>query len=198
MLEFTGYAIIVYIIFLILSVIYAVKNKKTILELICTNLFIILILCVIAITIFPIPIQSEVLESGRKYGYGHVNNFIPFASIYQIISLNHYYISIRQIGGNLCMLIPLGIYAPFYFKGMNKFKNFLLLAFLFSAGIEFLQFFIGFILQFNYRSEDVDDIILNVSGAIIGYIIYLIIKPFYYKILTKMQQKQKSKVDKFK
>ena len=79
---------------------------------------------------------------------------------------------------------------------MNKIKNFLILALLVSAGIEFLQFFIGVILQYNYRSVDVDDIILNVIGAMIGYIIYLIIKPLYYKILTKRRQKKNNKNNK--
>ena len=96
------------------------------------------------------------------------------------------------------MLIPLGIYAPLYFKGINKIKNFFILALLVSAGIEFLQFFIGVILQYNYRSVDVDDIILNVLGSLIGYIIYLIIKPLYYNLLTKMRQKKNNKMDKLK
>lgn len=198
MINFTGYAIILYIIFLFSSLIYAIKHKKTLLEFICTNLFVIFILFVISITLFPMPVQPKLLLNFRQHGYDTKNNFVPFSSIYHIISRNDFSISLRQVGGNFCMLIPLGIYAPFYFKGMNKFKNFLLLAFLFSAGIEFLQFLIGAILQFNYRSVDVDDIILNVSGAMVGYIIYIIIKPFYYKILTKMKQKQKSKVDKLK
>ncbi|SEW31948.1 VanZ family protein [[Clostridium] fimetarium] len=190
MLKFIGFAIILYTIFLILSVIYTVKHKTTFLELFCTNLFVIFILFVISITLFPIPIDLRYLNMCREHGYGRKNNFIPFSSIYHIISRNDLSISLRQVGGNFCMLIPLGIYAPLYFKGMNKIKNFFILALLVSAGIEFLQFFIGVILQYNYRSVDVDDIILNVSGSMIGYIIYLIIKPLYYKILNKNETKK--------
>jgi len=196
MINFLGFAIILYTIFLILSVIYTVKHKKTLLELFCTNLFVIFVLFVISITLFPIPFQTRLLDSLREHGYGNKNNFIPFSGIYHIVSRNDMSISLRQVGGNFCMLIPLGIYAPLYFKGMNKIKNFLILALLVSAGIEFLQFFIGVILQYNYRSVDIDDIILNVLGAMIGYIIYLIIKPLYYKILTKRRQKKNNKNNK--
>jgi len=196
MMNFLGFAIILYTVFLILSVIYTVKHKKTALELFCTNLFVVFVLFVISITLFPIPFDTRLLVDLREDGYGRKNNFIPFASIYQIINMSHLSISLRQIGGNFCMLIPLGIYAPLYFKGMKKIRNFFILALLVSAGIEFLQFSIGALLQYNYRSVDVDDIILNVSGSLIGYIIYLIIKPLYYKILTKITQKKNSKMDK--
>jgi glycopeptide antibiotics resistance protein len=46
----------------------------------------------------------------------------------------------------------------------------LLISFLVSVGIELLQ------LATNYRSTDIDDVILNTTGACAGFILYQLIK----------------------
>ena len=51
--------------------------------------------------------------------------------------------------------------------------------FLLSLGIEILQPLIN-----GVRSSDITDIITNVTGGIIGYILYLLFKPFVTKILN--------------
>jgi glycopeptide antibiotics resistance protein len=73
------------------------------------------------------------------------------------------------------MLLPLGIYLPLLYKKLRKLSGFftvLLISFLVSVGIELLQ------LATNYRSTDVDDVILNTSGACAGFFLYQLIKLF--------------------
>lgn len=41
-----------------------------------------------------------------------------------------------------------------------------------SLMIELTQLLINIILTYNYRSVDIDDIILNTTGEIIGYFLY--------------------------
>ena len=63
---------------------------------------------------------------------------------------------------------------------MNTKKNFptvVIYAFLMSLSIELLQPLIN-----DARSSDVTDIITNVLGAVIGYVIYLPIKPRLKKL----------------
>jgi len=79
----------------------------------------------------------------------------------------------KQIAGNFIMLLPLGIYLPLLYKRLRKLSGFfgvLLISFFVSVGIEVLQ------LATNYRSTDVDDVILNTAGACVGFIIYQLIK----------------------
>ena len=81
----------------------------------------------------------------------------------------------KQIGLNVLMTIPYGILLP-----MNTRKNFssvVIYAFLMSLSIELLQPLIN-----GARSSDVTDIITNVLGAVIGYVIYLLIKPRLKKL----------------
>lgn len=69
---------------------------------------------------------------------------------------------------NLIMLVPLGIYLRAFF-GLS-FKKVFLLSFLFSLFLELTQLTgIYFIYPIPYRLFDVDDLILNTLGALIGY-----------------------------
>ena len=76
----------------------------------------------------------------------------------------------RQIVGNLVMLFPLGIYLPLLYKRLNNFILFLLVSLVVACSIEFFQ------LATRFRSADVDDVILNSSGAIAGFILFKLIQ----------------------
>ena len=79
----------------------------------------------------------------------------------------------KQILGNFVMLLPLGIYLPWFYirlRNAHSFFAVLLICFLVSVGIELLQ------LATSYRSADIDDVILNTLGGGTGFLIYLLIK----------------------
>lgn len=68
---------------------------------------------------------------------------------------------------NVVLFIPLGILAPLIFKKMDKLK------YIFGAGLGF-SMFIELSQLLNNRSTDIDDLILNTVGAIIGFALYKI------------------------
>ena len=89
-------------------------------------------------------------------------NFIP--TIYKII-IGEYTLDSwgkAMIVGNFLMYIPMGIMLPLVFKNINK-KNIFVIAILITLSIEILQPIVG-------RSFDIDDIIMNFIGSIIGYL----------------------------
>ncbi|MBS5806188.1 MAG: VanZ family protein [Firmicutes bacterium] len=89
-------------------------------------------------------------------------NFIP--TIYKII-IGEYTLDSwgkAMIVGNFLMFIPMGIMLPLVFKNINK-KNIFVIAILITLVIEILQPIVG-------RSFDIDDIIMNFIGSIIGYL----------------------------
>ena len=59
-----------------------------------------------------------------------------------------------------------------------------LYTFLLSLGIEILQPLIN-----DFRSSDITDLVTNILGGIIGYILYLIFKPLTTKILSYIKEK---------
>ena len=76
--------------------------------------------------------------------------------------------AIINLGGNVIMFVPLGFFLPRVFPALNKFHRTLLATVLIISAVELTQLFtlLG--------SCDIDDLILNVMGAAIGYIIFLL------------------------
>ena len=72
---------------------------------------------------------------------------------------------ITQTIANILMFLPLGFIFPVAFKKARTFYKTTICMLLFSFLIEFVQYFIG-------RSADIDDLILNTSGAMLGYFLF--------------------------
>lgn len=90
------------------------------------------------------------------------NNFVPFKEImrYRIDSSLFY----RNVIGNILLFVPFGYFVSFYLNNL-KWYIALFLSVLTSASTEVIQMYIG-------RSFDIDDIMLNIVGGFVGYLIY--------------------------
>lgn len=109
------------------------------------------------------------------------NNFIPFKEImrYKTTSL----LFIRNVIGNIAIFIPFGYLITDMIKEKaGKCNIFIqtLIIFLTSLTIETIQMFIG-------RSFDIDDIILNVTGGVFGFLIYVLSHKIYERFPSKYQ-----------
>ena len=107
----------------------------------------------------------------HQYPYKSMN-LIPFVDI--LTGRGDF---LRQVVLNVIMMIPFGILLPLTNKNNTKISKVIFYTFLVSLSIELLQ-------PFNGRLSDITDIITNVTGGIIGYVIYLIFKPLTTKILN--------------
>ncbi len=105
-------------------------------------------------------------------------NLVPFIDV-----LNSRGDFVRQVVLNVIMTIPFGFLIPFIKKENVKLLKIVFYTFLLSLGIELLQPLINGI-----RSADITDLITNVIGGIIGYVMYLIFKPLATKILNYLKK----------
>ena len=134
------------------------------------------VLCTFYVYVFAVLILTGYFDLFRRIsenGWAHnlitrINhreniNLVPFKTI------KIYKLSQKQIWGNLLMLMPLAFYVPMLAKSKTTFLRVFFIALLTSTLIELLQ------LLTNFRSSDVDDIILNTTGAVIGYFIFRIL-----------------------
>ena len=124
---------------------------------------------VVALTIFPIPI------SGQDF-YRHTrgmseDNVVPFGTIsrqLENLTLNN----VRQLVGNMLALTPLGIYGPGLWPGLRSWRRFVLLAVAVGAAIELAQYAGSLMEGFTYRVTDVDDAIMNATGAVAAFFVW--------------------------
>ena len=91
---------------------------------------------------------------------------------------------IRQVVLNIVMTIPFGFLLPLIKNKRISLMKIVLYTFLLSLGIEILQPLIN-----DFRSSDITDLVTNIFGGIIGYILYLIFKPLTTKILSYIKEK---------
>ena len=94
-------------------------------------------------------------------------NFKPFIYLFDYPTMRE---ALLNLIGNTAMFIPLGIVWPAVFKKLNTHGKVILAGFGVSLTIEVLQ------LPFFGRSTDIDDLILNTLGFLIGYGIYLLVR----------------------
>lgn len=107
----------------------------------------------------------------QDYNYG-LSNYIPFKEIfrYQIGSR----LFIKNIIGNILLFLPYGYFTADYLKS-KKVLPVALLTMLVSLTIECVQLNIG-------RTFDIDDVILNTLGGILGYLLYRLTEKMIVKL----------------
>ena len=91
--------------------------------------------------------------TGIKIGWSY--NFIPFYGMLNDIT-NSYL--------NVLLFIPLGIFVPCLWPEYRSMMKTVGLGLMTSLGIEILQIF-------TFRATDINDVITNVAGTMIGYLI---------------------------
>ena len=104
-------------------------------------------------------------------------NIIPFREItrFKFMSKGFIYNTL----GNIALFMPFGYFVSDYLNA-KKIRHIFISALATSLTAELIQYKIG-------RAFDVDDIILNVLGAIVGYIIYKLIQGIKNKLPSFLQ-----------
>lgn len=172
-----------YLISLPIYIIYLIRlifKKVWISKIIINSLFYFYIVSLLAITIFPIPIQW--VKEIWIYWWQN-NNFIVFSSILEIVKNENLsdFIKIKQIIWNIVLFLPLWFFIPFIWKKYISIKKTIYIWILASLSIELFQFIISDFLWFNYKSADIDDILLNTLWFIIWLILFELFNNSFYK-----------------
>ena len=94
-------------------------------------------------------------------------NLLPLMNLFDYDSKRNLLLNVI---GNAAMFVPSGIVLPIVYKKLNTFWKVLLAGIGISLCIEIIQ------LPFSVRATDIDDLILNTIGVIVGYGIYTLIQ----------------------
>lgn len=135
-------------------------------------LFILYLLLVIKLLIFKYPFAElkaimDTWESGVIWEGLDSANFTLFKTIKMYIHYAYKLNSFENLVGNVVVFLPFGYFLPRVSRWANHWFMLLGAAFFFSLGIELFQLFSAF------GAFDVDDLLLNAAGALIGYWIHL-------------------------
>ncbi len=134
---------------------YIIKNKTNLIlykELLMLS-FVIYILCLFQVVTFQ---DTTTIAT---------NNFIPFKEISRYAIGSHQFL--KNVLGNILLFFPFGFFCSYYLEVEKPYFP-IILTIIASISIECVQTYIG-------RVFDIDDIMLNITGGILGYTIYFIL-----------------------
>ena len=106
------------------------------------------------------------------------SNIVPFKNTIEYITGSDRFnldIIINNTLGNILIFLPLGIFLPLLFKKYNRFTKVIVASTVISFSIEIFQ------LVLKIGQFDIDDVILNTVGSIIGFFFIKMIKSFKLK-----------------
>lgn len=103
----------------------------------------------------------------------HFLNLKPFVWINEVYDMG-FNKMIQQLVLNIGMFVPYGLLLALAFKRLRNIYIHLPIVFLTTLFIETIQYFIG-------RSADIDDVIMNFLGGLIGFFIYKLMERIFRK-----------------
>ena len=126
----------------------------------------------IVLTIMPSWVVSSLVDVFHGYRWNAGN--YPFFSVgtmnlrlFQTFAADGW--SLYNIAGNLIMFLPFGFFAALLWRNFTWGRAFLV-GLCITAGVECCQLAVG-------RAFDVDDLLLNTAGALLGYGLWLLLRP---------------------
>nr|WP_231505705.1 VanZ family protein [Bacillus sp. EB01] len=194
---FVAAGMLIYLIVRSIFIVRRYRNQKTIywFKEIINLLFSIYICLVVSVTLFPIPIGFEM---DYKNFFRSIN-IVPLVSIIRNISQVgtaydgdvFFMISliVRNVVGNILLLMPFGFLLPIVSNKIRGLKSVAILGLAVSVTIELIQLLESFGGGWG-RITDIDDVICNLLGVVIGYLIYVVIfktgQKFKIRLITNL------------
>ena len=98
------------------------------------------------------------------------DNLVPFHTLSIYLANLGSWFWMRNLLGNLALLLPLGLLGPIALPALDRWWRIVVLALLVSIAIELTQLLVP------DRSADIDDVIVNVLGALLGYLAFVTVR----------------------
>ena len=132
--------------------------------------FLINLLVIARFTFYPFStvngqVQPLIFDSATAWPFR--TNLVPFVNL---LDYDSKFDLLLNIIGNFGMFIPTGVMLPLIYKNITGFKKVVFTGAAISLVIEIIQ------LPFSVRASDVDDLILNTAGCLVGYTLYALVR----------------------
>lgn len=170
-IPFIETSIFITVLWVIIRAFFWIKNRRIDWKREAELLLVYVCIMVIArITFFPLEkidgkVQPLVFDIVNAFSFRI--NVLPFVNLLEYDEIRD---AIINFIGNTAMFIPVGMIWPLVFRELDSHWKTILAGIGFSILIEVLQ------LPFYDRVSDIDDLILNTVGYLMGYGIYLVIR----------------------
>lgn len=121
---------------------------------------------ILVFILFIVGLASQTIIPGifARYDREH------FKILVNLVPFNNINYRIFEVLGNIALFVPIGLLLPLLWRRFEKFYVLVYSCLLISLIIELSQ------LAIPMRATDIDDLIMNTIGGMIGYLLYLLIR----------------------
>jgi glycopeptide antibiotics resistance protein len=138
-------------------------------------LFVLYLGWVAGATLFPLPGRAGVAEL-EAVGGGVTVDLVPLASIRDVLLHGTLFSQVWILGGNVLTLAPFGFLLPFAAPRLATWRRMALAGLIFPLAIELSQLAVSLALGYSYRVTEVDDVLLNFAGVLLGYALFVLVR----------------------
>ena len=124
----------------------------------------------VALTLFPLPLPPYDAVGGVRASPWIEP--VPLRTIGRAIEAGWSSPEARTLVGNVAAFVPLGILAPTLSGRARSWARIVLLGLAVSLAVETAQLALSLVMGFPWRVFDVDDLLLNTLGAVLGYALW--------------------------
>lgn len=140
-------------------------------------LFVLYLGWVAGATLFPLPLRADVVRV-EAIGRGLSVNLVPLTSIRETLRDSTELAQVWILGGNVVTLAPFGFLLPFAAPRLASWRPMAVAALLFPMAIELSQLAVSLLLGYSYRVTELDDVLLNSLGILLGFTAFSLVRPY--------------------
>ncbi len=100
---------------------------------------------------------------------------MPLRAIRGTAALGWGWPAVRLLAGNVLVFVPFGFLLPAIWPRLRRAWIMLLAGVAFSSAIELAQLGVSLYLGYWYRMSDVDDVLLNTCGVLLGFAAFVLL-----------------------
>lgn len=163
------------------------KGQPEVMREILLCLFVLFMAGLIVLVLWPGNLSGQssrpLIRAAERLRSGRGMNAVPFHTIGSYFTGGFDTGFIINIVANVLMFSPLGLCLPLFWQRFQRWWKLLFIGAAFSSGIETAQLFVG-------RSVDIDDVILNTAGVVLGYGVFVLLVCLLPGVRSKWQSKR--------
>lgn len=126
----------------------------------------------VGLVFFPLPLPgshvSELYAQLDPWPVGWVN-LMPFDTIWQSIRLGPDWPQFWILLGNVAAFVPLGVFIGCVWPERRSWRRAFAICLAATLSIELVQLGVSLLLNYPYRVADIDDVIVNLFGGLLGF-----------------------------
>ena len=142
-----------------------------------TTLFVLYLGWLAGATLFPVPLEATVraLEATAKPAVAV--DLMPLRGIAAVIGGGAPRTIVWLLGGNVLVFAPFGFMLPIVWRSAGTWRRVAAAGVALSLAIETTQLGVSLLVGYAYRVTEIDDVLLNVVGVLLGFALYRLVLP---------------------